>query len=260
LEAKSQLQKLVRLQELALEIRKGQRILEAAPERIDDIEERFRERNAEYVAIKDRHDELDVDQRARSGELGTLEEHRKKFMDDLMQVKNQREYAALLKEIDSVKAQISEHEEAILTDMEEIEKVKADLTNHEEHIQVEREAVGKERADVESEATAVRAKIEQQMSERDSIAQELPGPIRTTVQQLEANRQGVFLSKTENGTCLSCFVRVRPQVFQEIRTAVKVHRCSNCNRFLYHEPSLTPATAEPTSPQDGIEAINGGAV
>ena len=51
-----------------------------------------------------------------------------------MQVKNQREYAAMLKEIDSVKAQISDHEEAILTDMEEIEKLKVELATHEEHI------------------------------------------------------------------------------------------------------------------------------
>ena len=180
-----------------------------------------------------------------------------------MQVKNQKEYAALLKEIDSVKAQIGEHEDAILKDMEEIEKVKVDLASHEEHIQGEREAVSKERVDVESEAASVRKVIEKEMIERDSIAQELPGPIRTTVLKLEANRQGIFLSKTENGTCLSCFVRVRPQVFQEIRMSAKVHRCSNCNRYLYHEPSLRPATAEPaepTGPQDGVEAINGGAV
>ena len=71
-------------------------------------------------------------------------------MEDLMQVKNQREYAAMLNEIDTVKAQISGHEEAILRDMEEIEKLKVELADQEQHIATEREAVAKERAEVEA--------------------------------------------------------------------------------------------------------------
>ena len=44
-----------------------------------------------------------------------------------MQVKNQREYAAVLKEIDAAKATIGEHEVAILSSMDEVETLKADL-------------------------------------------------------------------------------------------------------------------------------------
>ena len=109
--ARDQLLNLFRIQQLANEIRKAQRVLHEAPRQIEEIEQRFRERNAEYVAVRDRYDELEQDQSSRSSELSTLEESRKKFMDDLMQVKNQREYAAMLKEIDAVKAQIADHEE-----------------------------------------------------------------------------------------------------------------------------------------------------
>lgn len=259
MKAKEQLLRLLRMQELAVSIRHALRVVEEAPGRLEEIESRFRERNAEYVAVKDRFDELHADQRNRTGELSTLEETLKKLMDDLMQVKNQREYAAMLKEIDSVKAQISENEEAILRDMEEIEKVKVELDTHEEHIKTERETVGKERAEVEAEAATARKLVESQTAERSAVEAQLPEGLATTLRQLESTRQGIFLSKTDNGTCLSCFVRVRPQVFQEIRQAAKVHRCSNCRRFLYHEPSLKPA-AEASGSNDGVEAVNGGAV
>lgn len=259
MKAKDQLLRLLRLQDLAVSIRHALRVVEEAPGRLEEIESRFRDRNAEYVAVKDRFDELEADQRNRTGELAVLEQTQKKLMDDLMQVKNQREYAAMLKEIDTVKAQISDNEEAILRDMEEIEKVKAELATHEEHITSEREAVGKERAEVQGEADTARKLVEEQTAERAGVEAELPDRLITTLRQLEATRQGIFLSKTDNGTCLSCFVRVRPQVFQEIRLAAKVHRCSNCRRFLYHEPSLTPA-AEASSDSDGVEAVNGGAV
>ena len=256
--AKQQLLSLLRIQELANEIRVARRILDEAPQKIEEIEQRFRDRNAEYVAIKDRYEELDLDQRSRSGELGTLEESKKKFMDDLMQVKNQREYAAMLSEIDTVKAQISDHEEAILRDMEEIEKLTGELQTHEQHIAEEREAVAKERAEVEASADEARSLIDLRTKERDEVETDLPRDVKAALRRLEPRRQGIFLARVESSTCQSCFVRVRPQVFQEIKAAVAVHSCESCKRFLYH-PSLKESAAAPPS-SEGLEAANGGAV
>jgi predicted nucleic acid-binding Zn-ribbon protein len=266
LEVKDQLLRLVRLQEIAMEVRSARALMDGAPSRVEEIEAQFRERNAEYVAVKQRFDALDEDQKTRSTELVTLEEHKTKYMADLMQVQNQREYAAMLKEIDAVKAQIAEHEEAILSDMEEIETVKVELATHEEHIKTERERVDKERSDVEAAADAARQSIATLEDERSSLENELPLSLVGSVRRLEESRQGQFLSKAEEGVCHSCFVRVRPQGFQEVKLAIKIHYCSNCRRLLYHEPTLKRMAAEAkggepgSNPDTTIEAADGGAV
>ena len=78
---------------------------------------------------------------------------------------------------------------------------------------------------------------------------------------MERGRSGIFLSKAVDGTCQSCYVRVRPQVFQEIRTAAKVHACGNCRRFLYHEPTLIPKSCgEGDKSSSEVEVADGGAV
>jgi hypothetical protein len=81
---------------------------------------------------------------------------------------------------------------------------------------------------------------------------------------VEESRGGVFLAKAEKELCQSCFVRVRPQVFQEIRAASRIHNCGQCRRFLYYEPALRPGpTAEQPdgeAGQAGVETANGGAV
>jgi predicted nucleic acid-binding Zn-ribbon protein len=259
-EAREQLIRLVRIQELANTVRDARAKVEAAPVRLEEIEGRFRERNAEYVAVKDRFEELEADRKSRSNELTGLEESRKKYQDDLMQVKNQREYAAMLKEIDAVKAQISEHEEAILRDMEEIEKLTGELATREEHIANEREAVKEESEQVEQEAAEARNTIESLGADRGRIQADLPTPLIAAVRRLENSRAGIFLSRAEDGTCLSCYVRVRPQVFQEIKQATAVHACGNCRRLLYHESSMKQTAAEPSGSTDGVEAVNGGAV
>jgi predicted nucleic acid-binding Zn-ribbon protein len=239
LEVKDQLLRLVRLQEIAMEVRSARALMDGAPSRVEEIEAQFRERN---------------------------EEHKAKYMADLMQVQNQREYAAMLKEIDAVKAQIAEHEEAILSDMEEIETVKVELATHEEHIKTERERVDKERSDVEAAADAARQSIATLEDERSSLENELPLSLVGSVRRLEESRQGQFLSKAEEGVCHSCFVRVRPQGFQEVKLAIKIHYCSNCRRLLYHEPTLKRMAAEAkggepgSNPDTTIEAADGGAV
>ncbi len=263
LEPKQQLSRLVQIQDLALEIQSARAVVENAPARIEAIESAFRERNAEYVAVKERHDELDKDRKDRTIELETLEASRKKFMESLMQVKNQREYAAVLKEIDAVKAQIGAHEEAILKGMEEIEKLKGDLDSRSGHIEEERRRVAEEHARVEAEAKAAESRIAEAERERAVLESELPADLIEAVRRVEEGRGGVFLAKAEKELCQSCFVRIRPQVFQEIRLATRIHNCGQCRRFLYYEPALRAERAGPPVEETGsagVETANGGTV
>jgi predicted nucleic acid-binding Zn-ribbon protein len=258
--------RLVRLQEVVLQARAARELVDGAPAKIEEIESRFRERNAEYVAVQQRYDALDQDPRTRPSELASIEVQRQKYAADLMQVQNQREYAAMLKEIDTVKSQIAEHEEAILKDMTEIEQVKVELATHEDHIRAERQRVAEEHAGVDASVASARARIAELDKERARIESELPDPLVGSVRRLEESRAGQFLSRAVDGVCQSCYVRVRPQGFQEIKLALKLHFCSNCRRLLFHEASLVaPPVAEGASPAEAprperVEAVDGGAV
>lgn len=262
MDAKGQLQRLLRIQELALEIRAARSVVAGTPARVEEIEGRFRERNAEYVAVKERHEALETDRRDREGELAVLNETLKKFTDGLMQVKNQREYAAVLKEIDTVKAQISGHEDAILKGLEEVETLKVDLDARASHIGEERALVESERAQVEADASAASEQISRCERERARVEAEIPTDLVDAVRRVEDARQGIFLAKADKETCTACFVRVRPQVFQEIRQSVRLHSCANCRRFLYFEPSLRAVAVGPKLgvAGAGAEATDGGAI
>lgn len=265
MDARQQLLRLVRIQDLAARVRSSQDVVDGAPQLIEEIEQRFRERNAAYVAVQERFEALEADQRHRNGELQLLEDQRRKYMDDLMQVSNQREYSAILREIDTVKGRIAEHEDAVLKNMDELEKLTGELATHEAHIIEERKHVAEERAAVESESAEAQQAIDAHQRERGKIEAELPVSLIEAVRRLEVGRQGVFLSRAEDGVCRCCFVRVRPQVYQEIRLAAALHTCASCRRILVHEPTLytplaAPAEANAGDVGAGVETANGGAV
>ena len=105
--------------------------------------------------------------------------------------------------------------------------------------------------------------IEKLTVQRRELENGLPPSLLASVRRLEDRRRGVFLSRVQDATCQSCFVRVRPQVFQEIKMATAVHSCGNCRRYLFFEPGIKAAMAEAGSEvveQPPIEAVNGGAV
>ncbi len=260
---KAQLERLLIMQDLALEIQAARAAVAGAPGRIDEIEGRFRERNAEYVALRARLEELEADQRSRESDVALLEEALKKYQGSLMQVKNQREYAAMLKEIDTVKSKISAHEDVILKNMDEAGPLRTDLDARSSHIAEERARVAREHAGVDAEAAAARERIERAEADRSRIGAELPRDLLDAVKRVEEGRQGIFLAKAEKETCQACYVRVRPQVFQEIRQCLSIHSCRNCRRLLYYEPALRPQTPGPSAidgDDAGLEAANGGTV
>jgi hypothetical protein len=258
--AKDQLVRLLGIQELAITTRAAQEVVDGAPRRIEEIETRFRERNAEYVAVKERRDALDQDQATRSAALTELEAARKKFMEDLMQVRTQREYAAMLKEIDQVKAKIGDHEEAILKAMDELEKLNADLEARAAHIGEERKLVDRERAEVEARVAEAQARIAECERERARLEAEIPRSLVETARRLEDGRQGQFMARAQDATCQACYVRMRPQVFQEVRAASRIHFCGSCKRMLYYPPALqAPAETRPGHSQEaaGLGVANG---
>jgi predicted nucleic acid-binding Zn-ribbon protein len=263
-DARIQLQKLVKMQELALEIQAAHAVVDGAPAKIEEAEGRFRERNAEYVALKERFDAIDADRRERTLDLSTLEETRKHYQDSLMQVKNQREYAAVLKEIDAAKASIGDHEEAILASMDEVETLKVDLEARVAHIESERLIVEKERAEVEAAVAEAQALIERHAAERAQIESTLPPALVANVTRVEEGRRGLFLVRVERESCSACNVRLRPQVYQEIRQASKIHVCGSCRRYLYTEAAFTTTSVSTSAALNGpgteTEAVNGGAV
>ena len=260
MEAREQLIHLVKIQDLARTMRANGAVIEHAPARIDEIEGRFRDRNTEYVAVKDRFDELEADVKTRNLELETLMASRKKYSEDLMQVQNQREYSAILKEIDEVKAKINEHEEVVLSSMEEIETLKEEIASMGAHISVERKKVAEETGEVEAAVKKAEAEVARCTQEREQFEADLPANLVGILRRVESQRQGTFLVEVVDGTCQACYVRVRPQVYQEIKAASKPHACGSCRRYLFHAPSIRPALEESAPAADlstsTVEAMN----
>jgi predicted nucleic acid-binding Zn-ribbon protein len=179
-------------------------------------------------------EQLTKERRKIEGELTDHQEVLKRYQGQLMQVKNQQQYAAAWKEIDAARKQVKELEDADLKTMGEIETLQADLDQRREG-----SVDLKSRWDVAHDAWQhslgdLRAEVEQLKQRSASIEGQLPDRLKREFQQIFKQRQNIAVARVVNDSCNACRTRIRPALFQQLKRGELV-RCEGCHRILYLE-------------------------
>ena len=56
------------------------------------------------------------------------------------------------------------------------------------------------------------------------------------------------MAEARDGLCTVCHVRLRPQVFNEVRRNDGIIQCDSCTRILYFVPAAPPAASADSRP------------
>ena len=240
---KSDIFNLVKLQKLDDTIQAQESRLSKIPKEIQALEKEIAMERANLKAAEDRLTDALKHQRAHEGELASIEEKRSKFRDQLMNVKTNEEYRAMQKQIEVSTQEIGHTEEKILIGMDSLEELARERGSrvHElEKGQKEVAAMEKELKDEEAKLQTERAI---QLEAREKILETIPEDLFGHYHTIAGTRGGVAMAAAVDERCQICMVRMRPQVFREIRTGDVLHHCDSCKRILYlAETEEAPAT------------------
>jgi predicted nucleic acid-binding Zn-ribbon protein len=172
-------------------------------------------------------------QRAKEKDLEDNRVKRQKFEGQLYQVKTNKEYSAVLVEIDEVKQEKSRIEEEILTFMELQERLAGDLKEAEGRWK-EREAEGRtEEATLQERLREVDAQLEQVRKERAGLAAPLPAVVLADYDKLLRHRGVAVAEVVKPNFCGGCRVTITPQRLQDLRQQNALIHCESCGRYLY---------------------------
>lgn len=237
---------LVRLQSIGFEIKEAEALREEGPAKISRIEAEFQKRIEEIGSARLRHEALVKERQRLRDERATITKRLEQSQQKLMLVTNQREYSAVLNEIDASKASLSTIEEGIARCDGEIEQLSGPAAEADLRIEEERRAVDAARRDVDEALVGIDANLASLASTRKEIVAALPPALVQRFVTIAEGRGGVALAPISNGACGACRMRIRPQVVNLVRRGDDVHYCESCRRILYVEPESQAATASPT--------------
>ena len=243
-EVHSDLQHLVRLQQLDSDIESARRRIADIPSIQQALDDRLAEQHTAVAAIKQRLADSQTARREIEMEVASIQSRLSKYKDQLMEVKTNKEYQAMQKEIGTAEESVRAHEDRILERMEEADTLSADLKAAEIELKRQEADVAQERTALQEEAAALERRADQTSATRSSVARELSPAALKLFEHVAKQRKGLAVAEARDGICMVCHVRLRPQVFNEVRRAETLIQCDSCLRILYFAtPSESTASS-----------------
>lgn len=230
-----QLEKLVQLQRAETRLKELQAGLDDVPRQRAVQEEALVAERGRLDAARAELEQSQRTRRQKEGELQALEARRDKYKGQLREVKTNKEYSAMLHEIEGVEREIRAVEDAILVELERAEGLEAAVRNEQADF---RQAEERHRAELVRLAGQQRQLEEQRavaQAERDGVATGLPGEMVERFQRV-AKVRGTAVAEARDGLCLQCHVQLRPQLFMEVKRNEELIQCPSCSRVLFYEP------------------------
>jgi uncharacterized protein len=232
------LRNLIALQDLELRIASLQKLISDIPSKAQAFENELQHLRSEFQTRSAHMKELANRRRMLEGQVDTTKAKLSKLRDQLMAVKTNKEYTAMLHEIQMAEEQIRGEEDKILEIMEETETkenslkgAEQELNNKSAELQESVKKANESAPRLESELVKLK---EEKVLKESQVGIELLARYR----RIADARKGIALAEAKDELCSACHVRIRPQMFADLIRTETIQVCDSCSRLLFHRGNL----------------------
>jgi hypothetical protein len=234
----SDLKQLIRLQAIDLSIQELRARVDKFPGISKALDEKLKSAQAGLDSTKEKAKSNQGTRKKLESEIATIEGKISKYRDQMMAVKTNDEYRALQHEIEHAQTAIRKIEDDILNLMMEAETAQTDIKTAETRLKEDQVKVTEERKQLEEENKRDLTALESYLKERKEIQAAVSSDLILQYDRVRKHRGGIGVAPARNEVCEICQVRIRPQVFQEIRKNSQIIACDACQRILYDPENL----------------------
>ena len=166
-------------------------------------------------------------------------------------VRSNKEYSAMLVEVNALKQTKAKHEDQALEQMNEVEQLKHRLSDLEQRATEQQKLVDQAVQEVEQARAEVGEKLSDAEAKRDAAAAEIPEEARQLFWRLADSFDGEAMAPVEEEdrrrmeyTCGGCFMNIPIERVNAIMAKPgEPSTCPNCGRILYVDQDLKAALA-----------------
>ena len=230
------LERLIDLEKVDREVARLTEEVAALPKRVAAIEEKLAEHKAAVEKAKSQIKSNEAGRRQLEADIKGFQEKIVKYRSQSSSVKTNDEYRALMHEVEFAEKQISACEDKILELMISLENDEKSLKRAEAELKTEAADVEKEKAGAHVR-TADDEKLLAGLRERRAALRSGVNDNALAHYDRVMRQRKSAISEARDQKCLACFVMLRPQTWQEIRSNEQIVTCSSCGRILYFDPA-----------------------
>ena len=241
------LERVIALQKLDTAAHDARTRLAEAPDRLAALDAGFETAKQQVADAKARLAENQVKRREIEKEVAVHQGRLSKYREQAMEVKTNQEYHAIQKEIGFAQSEIKTLEDKILELMLDADERNAVVKRSEKALADEQKTVESEKKSLAAERIRLEASLQQLADERKSVTGALDPKVLETFERVAKGRHGIAVAEARDAICTICHVRLRPQVFNNVRRNDSIIQCDSCQRILFFAGTPAAAPADTVS-------------
>ncbi|MEW6411854.1 MAG: C4-type zinc ribbon domain-containing protein [Candidatus Zixiibacteriota bacterium] len=229
----NQIEQLLKLQIIDYDLGELERSKEYLPDMMENLNREIQESQARYEGTAQGLEDAKVKQQTLELEIASKEAELQKYQQQMMSIKTNKEYDALVAEIDSVKNEISTKETELLETIELITTLEKNAVEFKEKLDQVTENNTKQLEILQQKIDSIGDTTSVKRGERKEVASMIPRPIMSSYERVRKGKGGSAVVAIKHRACGACYKALTPKKIQDIRKAESILTCDNCGRLLY---------------------------
>ncbi len=232
---------IVDLQHASVELAHNRALLEGVPESMQELHDQYEHQRSEIERLEQEWQQAELERRAAEADAEAGKESIERYQEQIARVTTQREYGALLSEIDTVRARMREADDEALQAIERQDEASTQLDAIRGSFETLNEQYQEQLAVWEEQKPEMRKRVEALEGRIEVFRERLPPAALLQYERLFDRHGGAPLAAIgvveSTGApirhCSFCNYRIRPQVVVQIQTQGALVPCDSCQRILY---------------------------
>jgi len=188
------------------------------------------------MKFQEEHNRLEYiqkDKRVTYQDIQDLENKIEKSDIKLSNIKSNKEYKAVLKEIEDFKKSKFQIEDKAIQIMEEIEQLEKKCLENRDNQAVLRKKFEKDKDEIEKELNRLDKELKKLKKKSINFSQIIDQDLQRKYLFLKERKGGQAISSVIGAVCQTCHMGIPPQQFNELIKGHSLLTCPNCNRIIY---------------------------
>lgn len=151
---------------------------------------------------------------------------------NMREIKTNKEYQAVGREIAAARKQASEIEEQLLQRAARLDELLGEIDTRKEALAALEQSTLQQSSEKRTEIAKIQQDIDADVERRETISRELPPGLIKRYTSLRGQRRGQALAIARDGYCLGCNMNLPPQLYNTLFRGDELISCPHCQRVL----------------------------
>lgn len=238
------LKNLYQLQTLLTEIDRLKALRGELPQEVEDLDAEIEGLTTRLGHFNEDVERLNADITAKQGKIAEAQAAIERYKEQINDVKNNREYDMLSKEIEFQTLEVELQNNRIGEATRTIEAKKADIENCKAALEERRADLDVKKSELEEITAETKAEEEKLREKAKNLELAIEPRLLTAFKRIRNNsRNGLGIVYVERDACGGCFNKIPPQRQLDIRMRKKIIVCEYCGRIMI-DPDLAGVKIE----------------